>query len=384
MNNNSNIYKNGQIISEIKDDTLTFEKEIISDNPLFDMFKELSLFEQTSYCVKYIESNILNLSSEQILYHADIASACFRQAKEYYEAGKKVSLSTRPLLYSYSINNYTKGMAYLTTNNDDILKGFGNHGFKYEYNNDFLNSTIKKVRLGAIHSLEKMVQDEEIPNNKPIPIHLLLALIPSLSKTFNSTTEYVSHVAFPLEEKNDFKLITQGKNFKINEKQSKLVGLIGQKVAKHPYWGDECIRLGINVNGQELIKKLKRLSYVSNNHIFIPLLIDDKAILVQPMVASYLTLMFYGMLVRYHAEKWDKIIDGKTSNTFSLVKISIEDCYEEFVVNLYRYIFKQRIIKKEYTNDSVKDYIKDNAKEILEILDNEKKSINMQYGRDVY
>lgn len=357
------------------------EKEIISENPLFDMFKELSLFEQTNYCINYIKDNIIGIDDIKAIEQGEIASACFRQAKEYYEAGQKVSLSTRPLLYSYSMNNYTKGMAYLTTTDEDVLKGFKRHGFDYRYNSKFLETDIIKKSNGAVSSLEKMVQDKEIDNNKNIRLYSLLSLIPNMSSIFNETTMYISNIGFPYEFPYEYKVITRDKSFDTNELnlQGKLLGFTGTIVSQNKYRVG-CLLVGLTIATQKNINNLKGLPYISDKHIFLPIIIDNDAVLVQPMVASYLIIMFYGMLVRYHAEKWDKIIDAKISDNYSLVKISVEECYNEFIVNLYRYIFKQRIIKKEYSDDSVKKYIENNKREILDMLEKEKENKKRQFG----
>lgn len=349
------------------------EKESFSTNPLLEMHKELSLFEQTNYCVRYIKNTISNISDSKAIEQGEIAGACFRQASEYYEAGKKVSLSTRPLLLSYSMNNYVKGMAYLTTTNDDILKGFNSHGFAYEYKTSFLESSITKREKGVVSSLEKMVQDTEIKKESIVPLYSLLSLIPGLRKIFNETTEYISHISLPLNKNNTFKLTTNEKPHLIEEFGFGLMGFVSTKVRKHPYWGDEGYTGFFNITGSEYIRNLKGLNIFSNKKIFFPILIDGTSIFVQPMVASYLIIMFYGMLVRYNPEKWDKVIDAKISNNYSLIKASMEECYNEFIVSLYRYIFNQRIVKKEYNNNDFRKYINENKSEIFDIIEKEKK-----------
>ena len=101
----------------------------LSKDPFKSTINDLKMFEQTQYCFEYIKQESNSKSDEEIMVHAEIASACFRQASEYYKAAISVSLCTSPLLFSYALNNILKGTCYLKTFDNEIISGFSSHGF---------------------------------------------------------------------------------------------------------------------------------------------------------------------------------------------------------------------------------------------------------------
>ena len=101
----------------------------ISTNPLKDILADLQLFQQTNYCYDYIKNKYPDDDETKILYSSEVASACFRQANEFIISAQNANLSTNPLLYSYALNNFAKGMAYLLYLDEEMLKYFKDHGF---------------------------------------------------------------------------------------------------------------------------------------------------------------------------------------------------------------------------------------------------------------
>lgn len=112
----------------------------ISKNPLKDILADLQLFQQTNYCYNYIKNKYPDNEETKILHSSEIASACFRQANEFMISAQNANLSTNPLLYSYALNNFTKGMAYLLYLDENMLKYFKRHGFNIA--DDSINDSI--------------------------------------------------------------------------------------------------------------------------------------------------------------------------------------------------------------------------------------------------
>lgn len=106
-----------------------------SNNPLKDILADLQLFQQTNYCYNYIKNKYPDGEDAKILYSSEVASACFRQANEFIISAQNANLSTNPLLYSYALNNFAKGMAYLLYLDEEMLKYFKDHGFCISDNN---------------------------------------------------------------------------------------------------------------------------------------------------------------------------------------------------------------------------------------------------------
>ncbi len=340
--------------------------EIIVDDPLKYILRELELFEQTDYCKKYIAKKIVGIKDVDLEKHSEIASACFRQASEYFKAGNSVSLATKPLLYSYALNNYAKGMVYLTTKDDKLLNGFNKHGFSSSMSNNFLTSTITKKANGVISSLESLIQNEQIEANQNICLYELLSIIPGVQDIFGKITNHMSNVGFITETEKYYKLgsyITA--EYKKEEYEKKLEYLkLYSSIAK-----EKIMFIGVTLATGQKIEKLKGFSPIYKDKIILPLIINNKPTMVQPMIAAYLIIMHYGMAVRYHAELWDRLIDAKISNVYSLIKLSIEECYCEFLVDLYKYLFDIDVVKKQNYSSMIKEYLKNNKEEIINMVD---------------
>ena len=162
----------------------------LSKNPLESIFYDLKMFEQTQYCLKYMRNIFFDKNDDEIMNHAEIASSCFRQANEYYKAASIVSLSTNPLLYSYALNNFAKGIAYLLYFDKEMLKYFKDHGFYIldDYIRENILETNITIKQSGVPTFILKLFNNVVFKKQEISFELLLSQIPEISDIFNKTT----------------------------------------------------------------------------------------------------------------------------------------------------------------------------------------------------
>ncbi len=153
---------------------------------------------KVSYYYEYIRKKYDEIEEAKIKIHAEIASACFRQASEYYKIASMASISTSSLLYSYALNNLLKGgVCYLISFDDEILDGFKAHGFKVDnafLTDDAMNSkvTVMKQKV-AVHSLLKLYNNEL--RKQEIPLYKVFRHIPGIETFYYHSLGSISLLA---------------------------------------------------------------------------------------------------------------------------------------------------------------------------------------------
>lgn len=341
---------------------------ISSKNPAKEILEELSLFEQTLHCEKFIRKTYKNVTNDIVSKNSKIASACFRQAKEYLMAGNSATISTSPLLYSYCLNNYAKGMTYLSSSDEHLLKGFRGHGFKSRTRSLVTESSIKIRKGGVINSLCSLVQHDSLSPGTLLTFEDIITLIPGIQNALYISTEYVSKIAYKGKDDNYLLCMFDNEdNFNYSHPDFTFDGTFYKSRDDDLHYLD--IRFSIEGNSQ--IAALNGLRYNNENYIFMPSNLNGKEILLQPMVASYLLLMHYSMYVRYRAHDWDEIVDPKTSNTFTLIDLSIQNAVATFISDMHRFLTNKDIVLETYTDKNVEIYINKNIGKISEKVEKE-------------
>lgn len=357
------------------------ENSIIkSDNPMRDIQNELSMFEQTSYCESYLASKFHNIDIEQIKHQAKIASSSFRQAKEYYDAGTKVSISTKPLLFSYALNNYSKGLCHLLSIDKDILSGFNAHGFKMNSTKSILDASLTLKNKGAVVSLQKVVTEVILPTQKSIPLTTILSNIPALDNVINKSASLVSNIA---KYSNGDYTIHLFDKASIPSFPNKILNLHGT-VYKEAYTGEYIWKITLSLGSRRKISELPGISMPLSEYIVVPTMIGDSEVILQPMIASYLIMMAYSMYVRYHAEMWEDLIDPKISSLYRMIFQSIENSIDTFITDLHRLLLGKHIIKRQFDDSDVQRCIDNNITSITKKIEKELKDLAIQRNRGLF
>lgn len=341
----------------------------LAKEPFNSTINDLKMFEQTQYCFDFIKKGNSDRLDEEIMAHAEIASACFRQASEYYKAANDVSLSTSPLLFSYAINNLLKGACYLITFNEEIINGFGKHGFEVkneEITDNILKSKITIKEYGAMVSLLKLFNNSL--NSQKIEFDKLLRHIPGISDIYFKTTDIMPLLAE--KNKNDIsEYIIEGD--KLNEEIQDImqeVGIIGNVIPRE----QRCICC-INMKCKERIKQgiYSEENMYYQKYFIIPEKFDEGIKDINIAFYCYLLIMAYGMLVRYNAHKWEYFIDRKNSKEATLIEISVANAVMNFYYQIHYILFQYYYELDSYNDIDVKKVIKESTKDIMNNITNE-------------
>lgn len=353
-----------------------------SNSAFFDTCNEIRLFEQKEYCKNYIRKLYPDLSDDKLEYNSDVASACFRQANEFIKSGKLASLSTSPLLYSYALNNYAKGLTYLCEIDADTLNCFKEHGFQLkdeDIKDNVLDTEIIIGKYGAAKAL-LIVFDNQILVEQKITFDLLLSRIPELGNMYYNSTSRTPNVALiNINDRNSF--ILKGNILSDDQKEiGKEFGMVSNYIERtHEF------NLAFNMKGKEKIENgifSKDDIYYKSSLIF-PAKFTDGIHSINVIYYCYLVIMNYGMLVRYNPNKWERFIDPKLSDEFALINISVDICLRIFLEQLHKKLFGYYFIEEKYTDNNVRRVIKDSTINIMnnitDYIENKNFQMNINY-----
>lgn len=352
-----------------------------SNNPLKDILADLQLFQQTNYCYNYIKNKYPDGEEAKILYSSEVASACFRQANEFIISAQNANLSTNPLLYSYALNNFAKGMAYLLYLDEEMLKYFKDHGFCISDNNikdNILETNITLKQSGVPTFILKLFNNAVLKKQE-ISFELLLIQIPEISDIFNKTTLKMSNVAKRVPNtKGDFEMYC-GDFKQIDQRKE-----ISEEYGIHGTYDDRIniLNIGFNMKGKEKIEHDDAIknNLFYNEYLILPNKFEDGIYCLNLMFYCYLLIMSYGMLVRYNAHKWENFIDPKISKESTLIAMSVDVCVNDFLTLLHQKLLGYTYIEDKYDDYNVKKVIKDSTPQIMNNITSEIIHYNLQYG----
>lgn len=354
----------------------------ISNNPLKDILADLQLFQQTNYCYNYIKNKYPNGEEAKILYSSKVASACFRQANEFIISAQNANLSTNPLLYSYALNNFVKGMAYLLYLDEKMLKYFKDHGFYISDDNikkNILETNITLKQCGVPTFILRLYNNI-ILKKQEISFELLLSQIPEISSIFNKTTLKMSNVAKKVPNtKGEFEMYCR--DFKQIEQKKE----ISEEYGIHGTYDNRThiLHIGFNMKGKEKIEHDDTIknNLFYNDYLILPNKFENGIYSLNLMFYCYLLIMSYGMLVRYNAHKWENFIDPKISKESTLIAMSVDVCVTDFLTLLHQKLLGYTYIESKYNDYNVKKVIQDSTHQIMNNIASEITHYNLQYGK---
>lgn len=349
-------------------------------NPIQSTFNDLKLFEQNNYCYDYLKNRFTDKSEEELCEHSEIASSCFRQASEYYNAAILSTISTSPLLYSYSLNNLLKGVCYLISFDEKILKGFKAHGFKVDSSfligDDIINSKVTIMKQeGAVHSLLRLY--DNYLEKQEISVYKILRHIPDLDDIYFRTIKSVSFIS---KDRQDGENVFYTFGNRIDDesynifKEFHLIGNINPNY-------DECT-FYTTMASQKFFdeKDFKEENIYYKSYMNIPDMFEEGLIDINISFYCYLLIMSYGMMVRYNANIWEKYIDKKNSTFSTLVELSIPNAVINFYYQMHYLLFDFYYEDESYNINDVKKIIKESTVDIMNNITNKIESDNRQFG----
>ncbi len=353
----------------------------ITKNPLESTMNDLKLFEQTQYCIDFLKNEFPEKNDDEIKYHSEVASACFRQARQYYSVGNASSLETSPLLYSYAFNNILKGTCYLKSFDDGILKGFEDHGFTFKNQNigsTILESRVNTKQHGALISLLNLFDCTLTAQS--IDLNKILRHIPGLGDVYYKTTGRISFIAS--QEKND-KTTYSIYGDRIYDEERYIFKAFGMMATS--IYNYNMISCSINIEGKKNIKenKFNKSNIYYKNFLILPDKYNEGIKDLNVSFYCYILIMAYGMLVRYNAHLWDNFIDKKISKESTLIDLSIKNAVDNFYYQIHNILFQYYYIDDSYNDIDVKKVISDSTEEIIENINANIRRHNYQYNSNM-
>lgn len=336
----------------------------ISNNIILDTLNDLKLFTQTNYCKNYLKNKFEMITEEELEIHSEISSACFRQAFEYYNNANNSNITTSPLLYSYCSNNMAKGLTYLESLDEDILKNFKRHGFNISdqnVKNSLLDTTITVNKIGATRALLE-ITNSSIIENIDISFNDLIRRVPILNDIYEKS---LNEKAYVLKIINEYEYETAGL-INQNDNIYKYLNKLNFQIGHNQYSNTSTIWLPMS--GQDYVEENKN-NFLYLDYFIIPFIHDKNIKIINPLFITYLIIMGYGMLVRYNAHKWEKYIDSKSSGESVLITMSITVCMNIFFNIVHNILFKYIYIEEKYNDKKVKELL--HEKETIDIIENE-------------
>lgn len=352
-----------------------------SNKPFEDTVSELMLFKQMNYCSNYIKNRFKQISEDEINKKAKIASACFRQAFEFYESAQKATLNTSPLLYSYCINNLIRGFAYIFCINEKILNNFQIHGFSVKKENlaqNILNSTIEIKKNGVITAIQQLLNDYIIKEQK-VSFELLLSHIPEITNLFLKTTNKASAIAKRTENARnhyEMQLVDYDLDLGRFKEICESIGMGGTFNGKN-----KKMYCAISLKGQEIIeeKNIQRNLFYKE-YLILPAKFEEGIHCLNIIFYTYLLIMSYGMIVRYNADKWEDYIDPKLSNEVQLISESVMESINIIFIEIHKLLYEYSYEEISYDDNNVKSVIDNSTERIMKNISSMIKRKNMIYG----
>lgn len=356
-----------------------YYKNKMVKNPIQAVFNDLKLFEQNNYCYNYLKNKFNDKSEEELIKHSTIASSCFRQASEYYTSAINATINTNPLLFSYSLNNLLKGVCYLKSFDETLLKGFNAHGFKVDSDflkEDALSSEITIMKQnGAVHSLLKLYGNSLVKQN--IPLYKILRHIPDIDNFYFKLVGSISLIARCNSHKKNCYIISG--NYIDDETKD---------VCKDFYMGcdiinnsDECYCYTTMKTNDYFKNNIYRRSNIYyRNYMNIPERFDDGLKDINVSFYCYLLIMSYGMMVRYNPNIWEMYIDKKRSSYSTLIELSIPNAVTNFYYQMHNQLFDFYYESDSYTENDIKKVISESTEEIMDNINSKIKERRFATG----
>ena len=349
-----------------------------SKNPFESTINNLKMFEQTQYCFEYIKKRNNNKTEEEMMLHAKISSACFRQANEYYKAANNVSISTSPLLFSYAINNILKGAVYLLTFDTSIINGFNKHGFEVKEEDiveNILESKISLKGFGAIVSLLKLFKSLIRPQK--IELNKLLRHIPGITDIYFNTTGVIPLLAMQSKNNKSEYLINGDKMSQELMNIMEQVGIVGNLNSREKkYYCYMNLKCKTSIENGTYSKD----NMYYQRYLVIPEIFDEGIKDINIAFYCYLLISAYGMLVRYNAHKWEYFIDRNNSREAILIELSLKNSIINFYNQIHYMLFNYYYDEGFYNDVDVREVIRDSTKDIMNNITKEIKKHNLQYN----
>lgn len=304
-------------------------EKIRTENPLEDVWRQLSLFESVHYSRQFLKEKHHDITDDELKKLSVTFASNVKQAHEYYSAASSISILTSPLLYYYGMMCLVN-VLWASLNKTDKIKE--HHGLRSKSDDsDILSLSNEYVNIhksGSFPALYACFSDYPIEGNANIYIKDILSVIPELkplyekiyndcSRTFKLTRDDY-HLFFDHNDRPKVQDI-----FKNNGDFFKRYNVI-----RTPNIFDEFN--GVCHDKNTLIKYPLQKNINGDIYFVFPIEVENTLYAIPEASAHFMVMHCLGMLVRYESEKWLQIVSGKISSDVNLIKWFIEISERKF------------------------------------------------------
>ena len=354
--------------------------EILADNPEQEVWFLLSE-DESEYAVKrklsrYLQTEGIEIDDEELSQAVSYFSYCLKQAKEYFNAAKNVSILTRPLLLFYGMVCLAKVLIILKEPRYPLevrkSRNLQQHGLTFfdKRSDDILleNDIVQIKSEGTFSSVYRFFK-EELPEQKEYSIGDLYGWIHELYTYFPIESNLRTHLAMvnnsidaanghivlkirvvnwdQFEEKSIYEVYPFLKeDFDLREEDGSkvFVGKIDANKKKYPKEIRDSFER--KAKQEELVKEIEkylgefcRYDLLTREYL-VP---RGEQFKLNPLLATYMLMYGYSRVCRYQPQKWGQVIEGRTSNERWLVEKAVELSAKIFPLEIYS-IFRGKSI----------------------------------------
>jgi len=329
------------------DPHILMKKIIYTDNPQYEIWSLLGLFESKKFVAEKLKERFSSLSEEAIETRTDGVTYSIRQAREFFSSSDQVSLLTRPLLLSYGMLNLGKALVFYKSPEDTNFENyFKLHGLAFTpcaLDQSIANEYVEIKGSGTYPSISSFFGQQTYPN-KRISLKELLSQLPDLSNIFTLVYKEGPNV-LPLKESTSGCSVWYSTEYSI-QYEEKIKGikkyLEENNVVTHTFGWEHGTNMQIRPPLSKTLAKLNlSLESISGVEYFrIFPVVGSQPLILREASIHYMLIFSYGMLSRYQATRWGKYIDPNFSNEAEIINKSIFVCKIRYLQLLVGCLFE--------------------------------------------
>jgi hypothetical protein len=309
-------------------------------------WRHLRLYRLKNQSIGALDA-IKDLPNEEKEFRANLIVYSLVQAEEYLNAASAVSLTTQPLLVSYSLLALSRCMIALRLPGDQqMFNCLQSHGAKFTVGNSLLDCTLTFKKEGIIPRLLHAANDLPL-YGKTISFGDLLSMLPQLHCEYEVTYDLKSRV-IPGNRENLMEYLSFKTDGNQLEECEQLISIFDSKLKNEtPAVSDYDVRLSkrnglLYATGKampylkkyKIIQEYKGIWYLSLGYN----LDEHDRIWISQCSLIYTLCFALGMLVRYHPILWDRLTGQASAEDRPVAERLMKTATEEFPrITLYAF-----------------------------------------------
>jgi len=284
-----------------------------SETPVKEIWARLGFFESEHNAKEFLKDKF-NLPDRDLKDTASSLAFTMRAAREYYDAGERVSLLTKPLLIFYGMTALSKVLFISTHGKKSPSKGHGLQTPKPTVLEE-LSTRVKKD--GTFPQFHSCYSKEKLYRMK-FRMKELLTIVPEVKAEFETIYGEKSRTLKVLKIRYGFRIVDSeidryrdlANNLKAFFPEIHHVQQFGNGVSIY----HRHIPLTWTISGKFLVLPLRR-----QKNFFLP-----------ELSTHFLIMYLLGMISRYHLKEWGRIVHGEESGDVYIIRKFLEATTRKF------------------------------------------------------